>query len=492
MKKTICLILAVLLLCGMIIPASAAEATSGTCGKGLSWRLENGVLTVSGTGAMTDYAKGKAPWYANRNSITEAVIADGVTTIGEYAFYGCTKLKSVQTPDSITLIGNYAFSGCDSLTGVTYSPGFTKNWKDPIYLGICSVVVEANLAQNSDGTFTRVEYNGEKVIVETYSSKLQLISARILDMELPIFGGYYRGSDSHYLIFGQENDAESNSAEVIRVVRYSKDWKRLSSASVYGANTTIPFNLGSLRCAEYNGYLYIRTSHQMYKADDGRYHQSNMTINVRLSDMKVVDHVWDVVSRSGYVSHSFNQFILVDNGVLIAADHGDAYPRSVALSKYKQPAGQDCFQKKDVTTIDSFPISGAIGYNHTGVDLGGLHASSSAYLTFGATIDQSNFDTSKQRNIFVTATSKTNFSSAGTTVRYLTNYAEDAGVTISHVHSVKLSADRFAILWMERANWEYTLRFAQVDGSGKLVGSIASLKAMLSSCPPIYANGKLI
>ncbi len=62
MKKTICLILAVLLLCGMIIPASAAEATSGTCGKGLSWRLENGVLTVSGTGAMTDYAKGKAPW----------------------------------------------------------------------------------------------------------------------------------------------------------------------------------------------------------------------------------------------------------------------------------------------------------------------------------------------------------------------------------------------------------------------------------------------
>ena len=52
-------------------------------------------------------------------SITELVIPEGTTVIRNYAFYGCSRLKSATIPDSVTSIGNSAFLGCSSLTNVT-------------------------------------------------------------------------------------------------------------------------------------------------------------------------------------------------------------------------------------------------------------------------------------------------------------------------------------------------------------------------------------
>ena len=121
---------------------------------------------------------------------------------------------------------------------------------------------------------------------------------------------------------------------VIRVVKYSKDWKRLGQTSLRGANTTIPFDAGSLRCAEYGDYLYIRTCHEMYASSrDGKNHQANLTLTVRQSDMRLTDTYYIVMNNSvGYVSHSFNQFVLIDQERnIVTLDHGDAYPRSIVL-----------------------------------------------------------------------------------------------------------------------------------------------------------------
>ena len=73
------------------------------------WTLEDGVLTFYGTGPMTDYTLYNHP---NVGEITSAVIEDGVTTIGAYAFYRCENLTSVVIPDSVVHIGEYAFAGC--------------------------------------------------------------------------------------------------------------------------------------------------------------------------------------------------------------------------------------------------------------------------------------------------------------------------------------------------------------------------------------------
>ena len=105
--------------------ASAIEAisASGTCGGNLTWTItgsENDyTLTISGTGAMTDYNLGNQPWSEYNDGIATVVIGDGVTTIGNNAFNSCTNLASVTIPAGVTSIGVSAFSGCGNLATIT-------------------------------------------------------------------------------------------------------------------------------------------------------------------------------------------------------------------------------------------------------------------------------------------------------------------------------------------------------------------------------------
>ena len=107
----------------MLFPSLKVNAaTSGTCGANgdnVTWTLEdNGTLTISGTGAMADYDAGDAPWFGIRGNITSIEISDGVTSIGNWAFYNCTKATSVTIPDTVTSIGKNAFYFCEKLNNV--------------------------------------------------------------------------------------------------------------------------------------------------------------------------------------------------------------------------------------------------------------------------------------------------------------------------------------------------------------------------------------
>ena len=129
LKKTISLLLAVIIMAATFtalpFTASAAEnlemsevgARSGKTGD-CTWTLDNnGTLTISGNGEMRDdMPRGTAPWGTNIKSV---IIENGVTSIGGYAFYGCTGLTSVTIPDSVTSIGDSAFYGCKGLTSIT-------------------------------------------------------------------------------------------------------------------------------------------------------------------------------------------------------------------------------------------------------------------------------------------------------------------------------------------------------------------------------------
>ena len=128
MKRKIVSVLLCVLLLASLLPVSAfADTTaSGTCGKNLTWALEDGVLTISGTGEMEDYYATTAPWGENCSLIKSVVISDGVTSIGYGAFSGCSSLTSVTIPDSVTSIRYDAFSGCSSLTSVTIPHGVTS------------------------------------------------------------------------------------------------------------------------------------------------------------------------------------------------------------------------------------------------------------------------------------------------------------------------------------------------------------------------------
>ena len=99
----------------MAVPASAAEA-SGICGEKLTWELEDGVLTISGEGEMWDFSFGDpAPWENYVDNITSVYIADGVTSVGEYAFENCKTMTTITFGESLRCIRNYAFNQCKGL-----------------------------------------------------------------------------------------------------------------------------------------------------------------------------------------------------------------------------------------------------------------------------------------------------------------------------------------------------------------------------------------
>ena len=137
---------------GSIAPAAETEAevvASGVCGDRLGWILtDDGVLTISGDGAMQDYTWSTsgttAPWYPYRAQIVEVVLPDGITTIGNQAFRNCSKMESINLPQSITSIGASAFSYCSVLKTVTI-PGTVQSMGGSAFYscsGLLTLVIE--------------------------------------------------------------------------------------------------------------------------------------------------------------------------------------------------------------------------------------------------------------------------------------------------------------------------------------------------------------
>ena len=84
------------------------------------WSLQDGTLVISAVGAMQDYTSAaQTPWFKDRADIRKVVVQRGVTTVGDYAFYGCENLTSVTLPDTVTQIGKLAFYGCKDLRTLT-------------------------------------------------------------------------------------------------------------------------------------------------------------------------------------------------------------------------------------------------------------------------------------------------------------------------------------------------------------------------------------
>ena len=108
---------------------------SGSCGENVTWTLTaDGTLTISGTGAMTDYTyDSKSPWYSCRTYIKRVVMQQGVTSIGGDAFWDCSGLTSVTIPDGVTSIGGGAFWDCAALTSVTIPGSVTNVGQDAFY-----------------------------------------------------------------------------------------------------------------------------------------------------------------------------------------------------------------------------------------------------------------------------------------------------------------------------------------------------------------------
>ena len=146
----------------LALPAAAQAQASGVCGEGLSWELDaDGSLTVSGSGAMSDYvAEGEpaSPFAALGDAIRTVTLGDGVTSVGNAAFYACGGIESVTLPAELTRIGDGAFYGCRELTAFTAPDSLTEIGQRA-FRG-CSALTEILLPQG----LTRI---GDKAFADT-------------------------------------------------------------------------------------------------------------------------------------------------------------------------------------------------------------------------------------------------------------------------------------------------------------------------------------
>lgn len=144
-RRAFALLLSATLLLGVLEPAAIAaspvtganqqttiqtprsiEPQSGTCGDNATWSISaEGVLTISGTGAIGDYTENDAPWQSLRADITAIVIEKGITRIGNYAFHDCWVATSAVLPEGLVEIGENAFRSCGALEEIDLPPELT-------------------------------------------------------------------------------------------------------------------------------------------------------------------------------------------------------------------------------------------------------------------------------------------------------------------------------------------------------------------------------
>ena len=182
--------------------------------------------------------------YLNGELITELVIPDGVTSIGNYAFYDYNALTSVTIPDSVTTIGDYAFYDCDALTSVTIGNGVTS-------IGDCAF-------RDCDGLTSVIIGNGVEFIGDSAFEYCSSLTSVIIPDSVTSIGSsaFYKCSRLTSVIIG-------NGVEFIG-----------DDAFYYCDNLKNVYYTGSeeewvaISIGRYNSYLTNRTIHYNYVPEE--------------------------------------------------------------------------------------------------------------------------------------------------------------------------------------------------------------------------------
>lgn len=353
----------------------------------------------------------------------------------------------------------------------------------------------SSMVATSDGYY-RIFSDDKYTYVEKYDDSFNIISRKEIPLELPIYGGFYEGANNYFLVYDQNNTEESNTKEVVRVVKYSKDWVKLSSSRILSgtdsfAQVRFPFDLGYPDMAEYNGILYLAMGHEGYV--DPAYNQGHQGLcmyAIRESTMQYEMFDYDLW-------HSFSQDLAIkdsNNIFLLELSEGSRY---VKLSKYKSD--------KTCTSIPILRLGGdrtsawAIATYASADDVA---VSDSYVLSVGSSINQANYDNGENEpwNVYLATTSINQFSEATTSFRWLTSNTS-SNENYTNVNITKVNSNRFMISYEKTGTTSesnslngldsHILYYTFVDGSGRQITGTYQTVAPDTNCAPVVKNGKV-
>ena len=361
-----------------------------------------------------------------------------------------------------------------------------------------------------------------KTIASRYDKKGNLISRKEIIYQGEKFGGFFRGEEYNYLIFGNDNKEQNDKKEVIRIIKYDRDFNELGKLPIFGAFTKEPFGAGSLRCGEIGNVILVHTARGRF---DG--HQSSLTIGFNEDSMTILNGDDLGAFQRNHVSHSFNQFVMTEGDEFITVDHGDAYPRNILVTwlatQFLEPIADmingnyAVIERKMFSPIKKkaiLEIPGMVGANQTGVSIGSTVNMSTKVLVGVNRVDYSkvksfNSYTIKGKDVYkrdiVLYTLDKN--TLEVTENKYTDYTKDKNTTYTAPKMVKLDDTRVMLIWNKlNITWEKyndkivvknpkdsVLQYMIVDENGNKLSDIKTVKDMiLTDEAPILFDGKVV
>ena len=137
----------------------------------ITWDITDGVLTITGTGPMGDYAStSDVPWYSRRNEITQVVIGNGISSIGARSFFNFSNVTEFNIGNSIKTIGERAFQSCTGVTDIVFPETLREIGNYAFYNCTCSLTFRGDaptLGTTSIPAGTTINYREDKAGYDT-------------------------------------------------------------------------------------------------------------------------------------------------------------------------------------------------------------------------------------------------------------------------------------------------------------------------------------
>ena len=119
------------------------------------------------------FNKDKSKIVSFRNQKIESyIIPDSVTSIGDYAFSGCSSLSNIVIPDCVTDIGKCAFSHCSSLSNIVIPDSVTSIGNDAFLRcsSLSNIVISDSVTSIGNGAFLGCSSLSNIVIPDSVTS----------------------------------------------------------------------------------------------------------------------------------------------------------------------------------------------------------------------------------------------------------------------------------------------------------------------------------
>ena len=306
-----------------------------------------------------------------------------------------------------------------------------------------------------------------KLIDYELNKKGKIVSKKKISLgKYDSWGTFFQGDDGNfYVAVGFENTKHSKKKTVIKIYKYSPEWKKLGTGKLMGATVgnedepsygvASPFGGGGCRMINEDDKIYMVTSCRVFNGA-----QETIAFWILPGTMKCGQ------AQDLFTSNCLNRYAAYENEFLYMVNHGNAYPRGIRFNS--RNIHQGWYYKVD----NIFQASGKGTYN-TGMTVGGMDFTNKYVLVAGTSLPQkyevagvTGNKGAKVKNVYLLTCNKT---VEDYKLTWLTNYHPmRSKIQVGEVRMVKLSGDYMVLLYSTTRKKKSTVHYVLLNADGEV------------------------